>query len=232
MKPDLVIFTDGSLRRWNEKSRRPDIAASFGVVVLNVHTQKYTSFGNEVNTNSSIMAESMAYYRGLQYAVRLKKKHKICNILIVTDSKISVDIFHEFIPKVWDISGKVWKKQDGKPVKMQSIYQKILSIINDNGLNVRFVHITSHNRKSEWKNVKKKLEDNGIRVSDDIAKLFIRMNDLADKVATDITSRVRMESSIKSYQRLNRQLAWKLESAEQIRKEGARIGSQSTGIYG
>lgn len=214
MKPDLVIFTDGSLRRWNEKTRHPEIAASFGVIVLNVHTQKYTSFGSEVNTNSSIMAESMAYYRGLQYAVKLKKKQKINNILIVTDSKINVDVFHEFIPNVWDISGKVWKKQDGRPVKMQSIYQKILTLIDGHGLTVRFVHITSHNKKSDWKNVQKKLENSGIRVSNDIAKLFIQMNDLADKIATDITSKARVISSVQSYQQLNRQLAWKTQSAQ------------------
>lgn len=214
VKPDLIMFTDGSVRQWTGPDGRPMNSASYGVVVLNTHTTKYTIFGGELQTLSSATAETIAYYRGLKYVRKMRKrsqKHRetIKNILVVTDSKLNVDIFHNDIPESWSVKNGVWRKSNGSAVRMQAIYEKILELIQDMGICIKFVHINSHLRSSDWKDVQNKLAKSGVHVTENAAKMFIQMNGIADRTATEITQSAKVKSTVSEQHTAGRRPAWK-----------------------
>lgn len=188
MEVNFIIFTDGSVRRFDDK-----VAAAYGVVVLDYSTKTYTKFGDRLKTVSIVYAEAWAVYRGLQYINRICNKNSMkATVLVVTDSKLNVSIFTEYIPKRWDLSDwDNWRKTDGSYVKNQNIYRNIVELIHNNHMVVRFLHINSHKPDIEWKIVQKKAEDNGIHLKKGVCKVFMKLNTEADKIASGITQEMK-----------------------------------------
>lgn len=184
MKVNFIIFTDGSVRRFDGK-----VASAYGVVVLDCRTKKYTQFGDRLKTNSIVYAEAWAVYRGLQYI------NRICHdatskptVLVVTDSKLNVSIFTEYIPHRWDLSNwGEWRKTDGSYVKNQDIYRDTVELIHDNHMFVKFLHINSHTSNIDWEMIRMKASDIGIDLKKGVCKMFVDMNQRADQLAAGIT---------------------------------------------
>lgn len=190
MKPNFIIFTDGSVRQWKERGSSDKMTvAGYGVVIIDMTTQKYTSFGGPIRTTSIPFAEAWAAYRGLQFMNGICKKQVIKpKAVIISDNKGVVSTFTEYIPYCWDISDwKHWKRVDGSSVKNQEVFRSILTLMSDNGMRVKFAHINSHVKQENWEAISKKLNYAGITCSEHISKLFLDMNSLADKTASDIT---------------------------------------------
>lgn len=185
MKVNFILFTDGSVRRFDQSK----IASAYGVVVLDCITKRYTTFGGNLDTDSIVFAEAWAVYRGLQYINKIcKRRSAKPAVLVVTDSKLNVSILTDYIPNHWDLSDwDHWKKKDGGHVKNQEVYQNILELIMDNGLTVRFMHIKSHLKMNEWHLIDAKAKDIGVDLKKSICKLFMKMNNLADETATELT---------------------------------------------
>ena len=185
MKVNFILFTDGSVRRFH----KDQTVSAYGVVVLDCTTKRYTKFGGKLHTDSIVFAEAWAVYRGLQYIHTLCKRRSVKpTVLVVTDSKLNVSILTDYIPNHWDLSDwNHWKKKDGGKVKNQEVYQNILELIVDNGLTVRFMHIKSHLKMNEWHLIDSKAKTIGVDLKKSICKLFMKMNNLADEMATELT---------------------------------------------
>lgn len=194
MKPNFIIFTDGSVRQWKKKGSSDMMTvAGYGVVIIDIATQKYTSFGGPIRTTSIPFAEAWAAYRGLQFMNGICKKQNIKpKVVIISDSKGFVSTFTEYIPYCWDLSDwKHWKRANGSSVKNQEVFRSILTLMDDNDMRVKFAHINSHLKKDNWEAISKKLQYADITCSEHISKLFLDMNALADRTASDITFKLK-----------------------------------------
>lgn len=185
---NFILFTDGSVRRFKDNDKRKTVSA-YGVVVLDVLTKRYTTFSGSLGTDSIVYAEAWAIYRGLQFINKSCKKRMVKpTVLVVTDNKLNVSILSDYIPNLWDLSNwNCWRKRDGSKVKNQEVYQNIMELIIDNDLQVRFTHINSHLSSGDWKMIQNKLKDSGINLDKELCKIFVKMNNLADNLATGIT---------------------------------------------
>lgn len=190
MKPNFIIFTDGSIRRIIDHDQQEEITAgSYGVVVLDTATMRYVEFGGRLKTASAIYAEAWAIYRGLQYVNGLcMRKNRKPKVLLVTDSKINTEVLTKYIRNSWDISDwKNWKKRDGTPVKNQELYRDIITLIGSNGIETKIVHINSHMTRDRIPELQTKLKSYGIATDVRTAELILDMNSRADAVASEIT---------------------------------------------
>lgn len=185
MKINFILFTDGSVRIFDEHR-----VSAYGCVVLDVSTKRYTTFGGPMKQSDSIVyVEAWAIYRGLQYINKICKQRSVKpNILIVSDSKLNVEIMTHYIPKVWNLNDwDNWRKTDGSKVKNQELYRNIVELIIQNNLHVKFIHIHGHTTEREQSKVYKELKHADIKVPQKLCKVFVKMNAIADEIATDIT---------------------------------------------
>lgn len=196
MNVNFILFTDGSVRRFDGHS-----ATAYGVVVLDVVTKRYTTFSGTLASDSIVYAEAWAIYRGLQFINKTcSARDEKPSVLVVTDNKLNVSILTDYIPNQWNLSNwNKWRKKDGSRVKNQEVYQNIVELIMDHDISAKFIHINSHLNTSEWRVIQAKLKDVGVKLDKDLCKVFVKMNAIADKLATDATMaekiRIREEGS-------------------------------------
>ena len=215
MKVNYILFTDGSVRRL----RTGECISGYGIVVVDTTTKQYTCFGGDIRTTSIVYAEAWAIYRGLHFISKITKTRNVKpHVLLVSDSKLNVSILGDLIPNTWDLSDwDNWKKKDGTPVLNQELYRDIVELIYDNEMRVRFIHINSHLDDAAYKTIKKKLQEVDVKLDNDIAKLFVMMNNMADETATSITQE-RKESI-----RDRSSLTWRYSSWNPLRiKDGGK----------
>ena len=191
MIPDYLVFPDGSVRRKGDK-----LYAGFACVIVNTKTSETIVLSDRLSDHCTIVfSEAWAVYRGLERIAHLirhqkRSKDKI-NVLVVSDSKLTTDIFNIWIPNCWNTSDWLcWRKEDGSVVKNQTLYRQILSIIFRNNLKVKFVHINSHteNNTQMRNRIKYKMRSSKIRINNDQLDMFIKLNQIADDAAQKITS--------------------------------------------
>lgn len=183
LRPDYIIFPDASVKRSGTVCY-----SGYGTVILNTRTNKYVIISGELSKSSTVYCEAWAIFRGMQFVEYVRKKGQRLKILVVSDSKLNVTAFSEWIPHTWDLSDYTnWKKRDGSPVKNQKLYRMILKVINNGYYKFRIVHINSHSdKKSELRErIRKKMKSNKINISESTLSTFIQMNDLADKAANE-----------------------------------------------
>ena len=190
--PEYIVFTDASLRRNKTRSY-----CAFGVVVLNLKTLEYASFGAELGCRTVTFGEGWAVYRGIQAVCSIvdRKRKDPAQVLVVTDSKLTVKVLSEYIPFVWDTKDwENWKKVDGSPVKNQGLYRKIVALINDHPeIHSRIAHINSHQSHDDWEKIQSKLKKYGINTDPKTTRVFMNMNTLADSICQGITKKMRDE---------------------------------------
>lgn len=184
MRPDYILFTDASVRKNKIKT-----FAGYSYVGLNVTTGNYTTYSGSLNNESIVFAEAWAIYSGLLYII---KSNPTANILVVSDSKLNVDILTQYIPKgMWDMSGYVWKKSNGKPVKNQKLYKGIMNLLRYSSGKIKFIHINSHKNISDITDIINKFKKYNVTMNGDTAKVFLQMNSLADILATTVTDKMK-----------------------------------------
>ena len=187
MTPDYIIFTDASVILPKDCLH----SSAYASVILNYNTLNYTVISGPLANRSIVFCECWAIYQGLRYLKKLRKdigKDKL-KILIVSDSKLIINTFTQWIKYNWDLSDwSNWKKSDNTPVLNQELYRKMYHILSNEHLKVRFTHINSHSKgnSSKQKAIFAKLERDKIHLSDAAKKIFIDMNDVADKTAHKI----------------------------------------------
>lgn len=192
MKIDYIVFTDASL-----VTHRKEKYASYGVVVLNPNTNKYVTFKAYLGDKSISYSELRAILRGLQYVNNLVNKLHVkhCNIMVVSDSKSTVMNLSEYIYQ-WNKKTDKWRGYSGKKVKHQEMYKEIYkTYIINNFYDVKFVHIRSHMRESDIGDLTDYLKNNGVTLNDSTTRVFIRMNALADKLATSVTEEYKRKNN-------------------------------------
>ena len=179
---DYIIFTDGSVLR---KTKHAQTHAGYGVVLYNVATHQYTTFGGELGTRTIAFAEAWAIHKGLAILASLVSKP--ASILVLSDSKICVLSLTQYIHAWLKSAGKdnVWYTADHHPVQNQVIYKLIQHTIKTHPkLTVQISHINSHLLDKEHGRIATKLAQAGFHVDEQTAKAIIKMNALADSVAT------------------------------------------------
>ena len=188
MTPDYVIFSDASVILSGACNY-----SAYAAVILNCETKAYTTISGPLSNRSIAFCEGYAIYQGLRYLKQLtKSKHKKdkVKILVVTDSKNTVTTFTQWIQNSWDTTDWYhWKTSQKEPVKNQDLYRSIIKVLNSDRFKVKFIHINSHSngKKGAESKIFAKLVDAKVHLSEKTAKIFIEMNDLADKVAHRIT---------------------------------------------
>lgn len=191
-RPDYMIFTDGSVRRSGKISY-----AGYGCIVLDVKHQVYEMFSGSINSSSIVYCEAFAIYQGLRWIRRLLSrtdKHHV-NVLLITDSKLNVQILTEWIPNKWDLSDyQNWKTSADKLVQNQALYRRILALLEDQKIKLGFLHINSH-LKSNIETVlqiQTKAEKSNVKLSESVTRLMIEMNRKVDELATSESKRMQM----------------------------------------
>lgn len=186
MKPDYIIFTDASVKLVQELNY-----SAYAAVILNCESLQYTTVSGPLANRSIVFCEGWAIYQGLRYLKKIQrdtgKKH--LKVLIVTDSKLTVNTFTVWIKQSWDTSDWFdWKKSDHTSVQNQDLYRKVVDLLDSKKLKVRFVHINSHckGNKEKEQAIFAKLGEDGVKLSKGAGEVFIAMNDLADHTAHDI----------------------------------------------
>lgn len=188
MKPDYIIFTDASVKLVGELNY-----SAYAAVILNCETLMYTTVSGPLANRSIVFCEGWAIYQGLRYLKKIQRDtgKKQLKILIVTDSKLTVNTFTVWIKYSWDTSDWYdWKKSDHSSVQNQDLYRKVISLLDSKKLKVRFAHINSHckgNKKKE-EAIFAKLGESGVKLSKGAGRIFIEMNDLADQTAHSIVT--------------------------------------------
>ena len=183
MSPDYIIFTDASVRLEGDKH-----TSAYAAVLLNCKTKNYTVIGDILHHRSICFCEGWAIYQGLRYMNHIRKKSKKKNIkvLVVTDSKLNVQIITDWIHSKWDTSDWYhWKKQTRGDVQNQDLYRLISGILNNPHMKIRIVHMRGHAKKNKTKRkrIVSELAKAKITVSDELVSMFIDMNNLADETA-------------------------------------------------
>ena len=191
---DYILFTDGSVvwhkNKYDPRIKGPLAYSSYGLVIVNMKTYKYTTMGSELTARPILWCECYAIYKGLLKIKRITKDNQKVNVLVVTDNKLCVQAINQYMPYVWDMSDENnWKRRSGEPVKNQDIYKNIRTLLlNNRRLRIKVIHINSHQDiESQWPRLQAKFAAYGVNTSDDAARLFIMMNDLADSVARKYT---------------------------------------------
>lgn len=185
MKPDYIIFTDASVKLVGVLNY-----SAYAAVILNCNTLSYTTISGPLANRSIAFCECWAIYQGLRYLNKIhKKKDAKVKVLIVSDSKLTINTFTVWIKKSWDTSDWYnWKKADKSAVQNQDLFRKVMSVLETDKFKARFVHINSHGKGNKAKEdaIFAKLGESGVKLSKDAGKVFIEMNDLADKTAHGI----------------------------------------------
>lgn len=185
MKPDYILFTDASVRL--DRTDHSNVSA-YAAVVLNVKSKQYTVISGPLENRSISFCEAWAIYQGLRYLCKIHRENKLkhSKILVVTDSKLNVQILTDWIQNVWDTSDWYhWKKKSPGEIKNQDLYRKIVPLLNDGRFKVKIVHINSHSEKNKTKQAKifAKLVDADVKLDKETMRLFVKFNALADETA-------------------------------------------------
>lgn len=183
MSPDYIVFTDASVKLDGDKN-----TSAYAAVLLNCKSKQYTVIGDILHHRSICFCEGWAIYQGLRYMNHIRKKagKKHVKVLVVTDSKLNVQIITDWIHNKWDTSDWYhWKKQSRGDVQNQDLYRMITRVLNNPHMTIRIVHMRGHanKNKTKRKRIIGELAKADITLSDDLVSMFIEMNTLADKTA-------------------------------------------------
>jgi ribonuclease HI len=127
----LIVYTDGSALG----NGKVGCKASYGVFFKDNDSRNES--GVVLVDPSNQKAELYAIYRAL---LIVKEENVTDDILIVTDSKYSIDCLTKWY-KSWKKNG--WKTSKNENVKHSTIIKECVAILESNK-NIRFKHVNSH----------------------------------------------------------------------------------------
>lgn len=189
MVPDYIIATDGGVLLDPNKAEVP---GAYAYVILNCKTMNYIIQGDALNGKTINYAESYAIYKALKYLRKLTKD-KPTNVLVISDSKLTVLALSVWSKENWNTSDPYnWKKSTGQKVKNQEIYRKIQKEEAEGNIFIKYAHINSHldiDSSTDITKIKYKVLDYGVTVSNREARLIMLMNKWADDKATEMRTK-------------------------------------------
>lgn len=181
MKPDLIIFTDGSAQ-----IGKPQYGG-YSCVFIDPKSEKFSVLYDNVSSDKIPYLELLAIYKAVYHSDRIRKERKLkhLNVVIISDHKNHINALNSWIWESWDTSDEVWKKKNNETVKNQKLYKDILTILDKGKLTVRFAHMNSHMKVTDscLTMVRHEMEDLGINISYELAEAFIKFNQIADAYA-------------------------------------------------
>ena len=194
---DYIIFTDGSVV-WNGRYPGPSNMgreyAAYASVLLNVKTKEYTVISSELTNRTIVYCECYAVYKGLDWLARHCEREKDINVLVVSDSQLTVQAIGYYIPYLWNLKNpNCWRKANGEIVKGQSAYKLVKGVIDKHPwIHMKIIHIRAHKDiERYWPEMKEYFTKHGVRSSHEATKLFMYMNRLADEVAHSLAVEAR-----------------------------------------
>lgn len=186
---DYVIFTDGSVRK---QSWEPDFWYSgYAAVILHVPTMKYAIVADALYNRTINFTEGYAVLAGLKALIKREVPHR-ARVAVISDSKLTVTTLSKWA-YIWTSEArrrgsKVWRTTTGKPVANQKLYERILRkqrYFDE----VVYAHMHSHLNKNSWKDVVHTMNKLGVKIDEKTARVFIKLNAMADEEAGLISSR-------------------------------------------
>ena len=188
-----IVFTDASYKIFDGRGY-----CGYGVVIVNHETGNYTEFGGDLSDHTIVFGESWAILQGVRKVLDIisKSPDPSGKVLVVTDSKLCVNILTHYINR-WDLSNwDNWKTLKGKPVKNQEIYRKIVTLIQKYPeVRFRITHMHGHMGKKHENKIKEDLRSYGINPTDEAVDTFRRMNAKVDRIAQSAVDRqIQLES--------------------------------------
>lgn len=178
MKPDYILFTDGSCIQ--DKHKRLTCSA-YAFLVVNNHLGTSTKSTSCAGGVDSFHAELMAIAEGLKYIRTLVPAKSRSTILVISDCKTAVQYLRN--PSVLKDRCKFDKSVRVRMRKNQEIYADLKSILKNKHMSMTYVHINSHLELREADMVVRKVNDVGFTISDRDAKSLIKFNRIVDKLA-------------------------------------------------
>lgn len=180
-KIDYILATDGSCRVSRVTGRN---YSSYAGVLVNIERRMKTTYSGLVNGYGINYAEGEALYVGLS-TLAYKLDGRDANILVVTDSKLTIAVVNAYIPYLWHTEGDLWTTSSGKPVKNQELYKMLKSLMmSHTNLHVKLVHVKSHvDISSEWRRSSESLRRWKVETSGEMVKFILGLNATADMMA-------------------------------------------------
>lgn len=188
-----VVFTDASYKKTENRGY-----CGYGVVIVNMQSNCYTSFGGDLSDHTIVFGESWAILKGVERTLELinQSSDPTGDILIVTDSKLCVNILTRLI-NMWDTSDwENWKTMRGKPVKNQEIYRRIIRAIRKYPkIRFRITHMHGHIGHKYEDKIRKDLSKYGLNPTDETVSTFRKMNAKVDAIAQqEVDRQIKLES--------------------------------------
>ena len=189
MSPEYIIFTDGSTITVNDM-----FLTGYGIVILNLKTREYMTRKGDLGNHTIRYAESYAIYKAIAEISRIcqDRTDKI-KVLVISDSKLDIQVFNQYIPYVWDTSSEIWYTVQKRPVKNQEIYKNAMRLINEHkNIKFKFAHINSHKSKEKWARQQAQFARYGVSGDKETILGLMKMNSLADKLASSMAEQMRI----------------------------------------
>lgn len=179
MKPDYILFTDGSSITEPGKTMQ---YAAYAFLVINNTMKISTKKSDYIGTGDSARAELFAIYNGLKYVLSLVKKGQTKTVLVLSDSSFSISLIEKHLIKWYD-GHAVKKKLIERFQKDSDMFAHLAEIMNDDRLKVIFVHVKSHLDTKKKSDLQDRIRKAGYLISDDAAVDIIRYNRVVDVMA-------------------------------------------------
>lgn len=180
MKPDYILFTDGSSITEPGKIMQYAACAFF---VINNDNHTATSAVKQIGSGDSAAAELHAIYSGLRYVQGLiGETDDPKTVLVLTDSNYSIVLIEKHLNK-WYNGHAVKKKLRKRFSNNSELFEGLFEIMSDERMKVLFVHVKSHLRVDDIEGLQKRILDAGFIVSDEVAENIIKYNRVVDRMA-------------------------------------------------
>lgn len=179
MKPDYILFTDGS--SITEPNKRMQYAA-YAFIVINNITKKATKKADIIGSGDSARAELFAIYNGLSYLSDLVKPGTNKTVLVLSDSKYSISLIEKHLLR-WDNDERIGAKASSRLDDDKAVFKKLAKIMKSGKLDITFIHVKSHLTIGERGALQDRIKESGYIVSKTCAANIIRFNRAVDKAA-------------------------------------------------
>lgn len=179
MKPDYILFTDGS--SITEPGKRMQYAA-YAFLVINNHTKKSTKKADIIDSGDSARTEAFAIYYGLKYLNSLVKTGTSKTVLVLSDSKYMISLIEKHLLR-WYNGEKIRTKATDRLNADKAMFRNLAKIMSGNKLDITFVHVKAHLTIGARGELQDRIKSAGYIVSKTTAANIIRFNRIVDKAA-------------------------------------------------
>jgi len=192
MKPDYILFTDGS--SITEKNKVMQYAAS-AFLVINNHMKTCAKDAHSIGSGDSARAELFAICGGLKYIASRIKKGRTKTVLVLSDSQYSINLIESHLLR-WYEGKKVTNKAEARFKTDPSMFRTLAKLMSKPNMRVTFIHIKSHMGENGAGYIKRKFKDSGFNISNSVALGLIMNNREVDRMAKEETAKLSKQCGI------------------------------------